>query len=124
MRGIGNTGKKLNLHLEQELRPFSFSDINDLILSAMPNVDDCYLCHGMPDHSVLGTRFQLFCIDSNLFDSLFDAVLVSPPWAALVPMTLLEDCIGKLMQYIRAVHLSYMACPVMLCSENHGPNAS
>ena len=54
--------------------------------------------------------------DSNMFDRLFDEVLVLLPWVALIPMTLCEDSTEELMWCMRAVHLDLIACPVKLCS--------
>ena len=51
-----------------------------------------------------------------MFYKLLDAVLVSPPWVALAPMTLHGDSIEELTQYMKAVHSDHMACPVKLCS--------
>ena len=59
-----------------------------------------------------------------MFDKLFDAVLVSHPWVALVPVTLHEDSIEELTWYLRAVHLDHMACPAEQCPEGHGLNAT
>ena len=59
-----------------------------------------------------------------MFDILFDAVLVSLPWEALVPMSLHEDSVEKLRLYMRAVHSDQMACPAKLCSEDNGLNGS
>ena len=91
VRGIDDTGRKLYLYLEKELRPFFFLWCqwpNDSISAATLNVEKCSLCQDMPDCSVLGTSFQLFCRYTNKFDRLFDAVLLSSPWMALVPVTL------------------------------------
>ena len=90
----------------------------------MLNIAKCYLWQGTLDHYILGTRIHLFCKDTNMFDRLLDAILVLPPWAALLPMTLHEDSIEELMQYMRAVHSDYMTFPAKLCSEDHGINAS
>ena len=69
-------------------------------------------------------RFQLFYRDANMFDRLFDAVLVPLPWAALVPMILHKNSIEVLMWYMSAVHSDHMACPVTLCFQDHGLSAS
>ena len=42
----------------------------------------------MLDYSIMDTGFQLFFRDAIRFNRLFDAVLVSPPWLALVSMAL------------------------------------
>ena len=93
-------------------------------MSTVLNIDKCSLCQGTPDCSVLGKRFQLFHRDTKMFDRLFDQILVSPPWAALVPMTLWEDSIEELIWYMRVIPLDHMACTVKPCFEDHGLNDS
>ena len=80
-------------------------------MSPVLNVDDCSPCQCMPGCSVLGTWFKLFHRDTSMFDRLFEAVLVLPSWAALVPVSLHEDFIEELMWHMRAVHSDHMACP-------------
>ena len=58
-----------------------------------------------------------------MYDKLYDAIFVLPPWATLALVTLSEDSMEELMWYMRVIHPHDVACPVKLGSEDHGLNA-
>ena len=119
--GIGEIGRKPYSYLEQESRHSSFSGTSDLILSGVFNVGEhlfVKIGQTVPQGSSSFSGMPICLTDS------FMQSFLLPSWAVLVSMTMHENYIERLMWYTRSIHSDNLSCPVKLCSEDHGLNAS